>query len=234
VSATASRRVELGLAVVVPAAVALLLVLMLAPPLGGAAPTQVGGGNAAALARVADLRPIVLHGRHAVLGNGPAGPLSTAGRPGVPTSMAIPALHVDAPIEPVAAGAAGIAVPAIGRAGWFDAGPRPGEPGRSVIIGHIDGATVPGVFQHVPEIAKGSEIVVRDADGGAHEYSVVGKLQVAKTSFPASEVYGPSRNPVLVLVTCGGVYEPGVGYSDNVIVYARAVEPGAPPPVTGG
>jgi sortase (surface protein transpeptidase) len=91
-----------------------------------------------------------------------------------------------------------------------------------VIIGHLDGLTQPGVFQHVPDIASGSAIVVRDADGGVHEYEVVGKTQVPKSEFPASEVYGPSKAPVLVLITCGGYYEPGAGYADNVIVYARA------------
>jgi len=223
VSATISRRLELGLAVLVPAAVAALVTLALLPPLPASAPTHVGRGDPARLARMAELRPIVLHGRRSVLGHGPAGPLTTAARPAPPTSMAIPALHVDAPIEPVSATASGIEVPQIGRAGWFDAGPRPGEPGRSVIIGHIDGATVPGVFQHVPEIATGSEIVVRDAGGGPHRYQVVGKTQVPKSNFPASQVYGASKSPVLVLVTCGGVYVPNVGYSDNVIVYARAM-----------
>jgi len=29
--------------------------------------------------------------------------------------------------------------------------------------------------------------------------------------------------PVLILVTCGGPYTPGVGYRDNVLIYARAV-----------
>ena len=59
-------------------------------------------------------------------------------------------------------------------------------------------------------------------DGRVHEYEVTGKLQVPKSEFPASEVYGPTDSPVLVLITCGGTYEEGVGYSDNVIVYARA------------
>jgi hypothetical protein len=222
-TAVAARRFELGLAVVVPAAVAALLTLVLLPDLTRRAPVHVAGGDAARLAHMAELRPIVLHGRRTVLGSGPAGPLTTETRPGVPTSMAIPSLHVDAPVERVSATPTGIEVPRIGRAGWFEAGPRPGEPGRSVIIGHLDGATVPGVFQHVPDIAKGSEIVVRDADGGVHAYSVVGKVQVPKASFPAETVYGPSKRPVLVLITCAGVWEPEIGYSDNVIVYARAV-----------
>jgi hypothetical protein len=212
------------LAIVIPGAIAAALTLMLAPEAPRAAPHQVGGGNAARLAHMAELRPIVLHGRRTALGTGPSGgALQAAARPGVPTSFAIPALGVDATIEPVAATADGIAVPRIGRAGWFDAGPRPGEPGRAVLIGHIDGKTLPGVFEHIPEIANGTEIYVRDDEGAVHRYAVVGKLQVPKTQFPASAVYGPSKRPVLVLVTCGGVYVPGEGYSSNVIVYARSL-----------
>jgi len=138
--------------------------------------------------------------------------------------MSIPSLHVDAPIDPVSETPAGIEVPQIGRAGWFDAGPRPGEPGRTVVIGHIDGATTPGVFQHVPQIENGAEIVVRNGSGETHTYGVVGKLQVSKANFPADAVYGPSPRSVLVLVTCGGIYVPGEGYSDNVIVYAQALD----------
>ena len=70
-------------------------------------------------------------------------------------------------------------------------------------------------------IQKGSEVTVVEND--MHRYAVVGKLQAPKSRFPASAVYGASERPVLVLVTCGGSYVPGAGYSDNVIVYARAV-----------
>ena len=62
-----------------------------------------------------------------------------------------------------------------------------------------------------------------DARGVKHEYAVVGKAQVEKSKFPAQAVYGASSRPVLVLVTCGGPYTPGVGYRDNVIVYARSL-----------
>jgi sortase (surface protein transpeptidase) len=220
---TALRRVELSIAIGVPAVVAAALVLLLAPTFSFA-PDRLPDRNAARLAQMAELRPIVVTGdRTVALGTGPAGPMVSGHRAAVPTSLAIPSLHVDTDIQPVTATAEGIEVPEIGHAGWYDAGPRPGEPGRTVIIGHIDGATEPGVFQHVPEIATGSQIVVRDEAGKTHAYAVVGKTQVPKAAFPASDVYGPSKNPVLVLVTCGGIYEPGVGYSDNVIVYARAV-----------
>jgi hypothetical protein len=226
VTAAGPGRHQLLLAILLPAAAAAVMVLVAFAPAPRTAPVQVGGGDASRLARMAEapaLRPIVLHGRTTTLGHGRTGPLTTGPRPAVPTSLAIPSLHVDAPVQPVDATAEGIEVPPIGHAGWFEAGPRPGEPGRTVVIGHIDGATMPGVFEHVPEIETGSEIVMRDADGKVHRYGVVGKLQVPKAEFPASEVYGPSDRSVLVLVTCGGVYVPGEGYSSNVIVYAASI-----------
>lgn len=218
-----SGRGVLLLAIAVPAALAAAITILLVPRPERRAPVQVPEGNAARLAHMAELRPIVLHGRRTGLGTGPSGPLTTARRPAVPTSFAIPSLGVDASIDPVTATETGIEVPRIGRAGWFEAGPRPGEPGRAVLIGHLDGKTMPGVFQHVPELPNGAQIVVRDAAHGIHRYEVVGKLQVDKSRFPASAVYGPSERPVLVLITCGGIYVPGEGYSSNVIVYARLV-----------
>lgn len=218
------RRVfELIVAALAPALIAALLVLLVVPRSPATAPFSVADGNAARIAHMAELRPIVLHGDHTELGVGPAGPATTARRPGVPTSISIPALHADASVHTVTTTSTGdLEVPPVGEAGWYNAGARPGEPGRAVIIGHIDGTAGPGVFAHIPEIKTGSEIVVRDARAGIHRYTVVGKLEVPKSQFPASAVYGPAPRPVLVLVTCGGTYVPGVGYSDNVIVYARA------------
>jgi hypothetical protein len=198
--------------------------MVILPPLPKQAPVAVAHTDPGRLAHLAELRPIVLHGNRVQLGSDAAGPATPHQRPGVPVSFAIPSLNVTAPVETVSATPEGIAVPRIGRAGWFDAGPRPGEPGRAVIIGHIDGKTMPGIFEHLPEIAMGAQIAVSDNRGAVHRYRVVGKTQVPKSRFPASAVYGPSQRPVLVLVTCGGQWLGGrEGYADNVLVYARAV-----------
>ena len=220
-------RLPLLLAVLLPAAAAAAVTLLFIRPAEREAPGAQPGDSAARLARQAEaapeLRPIVLHGDRTVLGTGPAGSLSAAPRAGVPRRLSIPELHVDTSIEPVAATEAGIEVPPIGRAGWFDGGSRPGDAGRAVIIGHLDGAAGPGVFENVPSIKTGSEIVVVDEDDGVHRFAVTGKVQVAKEEFPADAVYGASERPVLVLVTCGGEYVEGSGYTDNVVIYARAV-----------
>jgi hypothetical protein len=221
------RRAALG--VMIPALAAGVLAFALIPRPDGAAPIQISLGESkppAELARMASaepLHPIVVSGGRAQLGHGPAGPATTADRPAEPAHIAIPALGVRADVQHVSSTATGIEVPQVGRAGWFDEGPRPGEPGRAVVIGHLDSQTGPGLFALLPGVEAGTDVSVTDAAGTVHRFKVVGKAQVPKATFPSSAVYGPSSRPTLVLITCGGPYTPGVGYRDNVLVYARAV-----------
>jgi hypothetical protein len=91
-----------------------------------------------------------------------------------------------------------------------------------VLIGHYDMRSGPGVFERVPSLEPGAAIEVIDHRGAVHEYRVVGVTRVRKRRFPTSAVYGHSRHPVLVLVTCGGPFVEGRGYRDNVLVYARS------------
>jgi hypothetical protein len=195
-------------------------------------------GSPAALARLADLTPAHplpsdRHRLHAVVAEpGVAGlridrleRLTGGVRPATPARISIPAASVDAAVDVVRARHGAIEVPHIGRAGWVNVGPRPGEPGRAVIIGHLDTHSGPGLFARVPKLKRGRRIAVVDARGSVHRYEVVGSAQVEKRSFPAKAVYGPSRRPVLVLITCGGPYRAGRGYRDNVLVYARGVTP---------
>jgi hypothetical protein len=229
VSAKRPRRAaaELLLAVLVPAAIAGLLAFALIPKSGGSAPqASAGNGRADDLARRAGaLRPIVVGSRGARLGTSSAAsaPAVRGARPALPRRISIPAAGVDAGVDAVGRTPPGIEVPAVGRAGWYRDGPRPGEPGRAVVIGHLDSSNGPGLFALLPGVANGTEVSLVDARGVRHDYAVVGKAQVEKDKFPAQAVYGASDRPVLVLVTCGGPYTPGVGYRDNVIVYARAV-----------
>ena len=220
---------ELLLAVLVPAAIAGVLAGVVIPR----DPTPPGVDesertNPSELAAAAGgdqraLRPIVLRGERSRLGTAPAAADPAEPRPGEPARISIPAVEVDADVQPVGLTPTGIAVPAVGRAGWFRAGPRPGEPGRSVIIGHLDSRNGPGLFALLPGVENGTRITVTDRGGTAHRYRVVGKAQVERSKFPTGAVYGPARRPVLVLITCGGPWSPATGYRDNVLVYARAV-----------
>ena len=47
---------------------------------------------------------------------------------------------------------------------------------------------------------------------------------MAKDEFPTDEVYGPTDDAELRLVTCGGTFDDELGhYDDNVIVFLREV-----------
>lgn len=210
------RRLALLVAVALPAGAASGAVLVAdensepasAPPLSA----QGLPGSAEGLARAA-----------AVQAGDPPARASEGRRPAPPVEISIPAAGLAARVESVAARRGVLRVPAVGRAGWFRGGPRPGEAGRSVIIGHLDTKTGPGLFARVPQLMPGTVVSVTDRRGDVWDYNVVGAAQVRKDRFPAEEVYGGSQRPVLVLITCGGPFTEGEGYRDNVLVYARPV-----------
>jgi hypothetical protein len=220
----------LALAAIVPGVAAAATVLATA---GESLPSVPTGPSAPALARLADLPPLRIPAQPRSLN--PVVPvegrigvrvnrlqrLDGGIRPAPPGRIRIPDADVDAAVEAVHARRDGIEVPPPGWAGWYAGGARPGEPGRAVMIGHFDTTDGPGVFEKVPSLERGTEIEVVDNGGAIHRYRVVGVTRVHKSRFPTHAVYGPSRHPVLVLVTCGGPYAAG-HYRDNVLVYARS------------
>ena len=147
----------------------------------------------------------------------------TGRRPGVPARISIPAAGSSGPVDRMGVEHGKLRIPPPGRAGWFAAGPRPGELGRAVIVSHVDSKEGPALFYSLLQQPLGSRITVRDSRGATHRFAVVRRRQIEKSHFPAGSVYGPSARPMLVLVTCGGPFSPDTGYRDNVILYARAV-----------
>ena len=107
------------------------------------------------------------------------------------------------------------------RAGWFKDGPRPGQPGPAVIIGHVDWDHGPAVFFRLREMKPGEAVYVDRADGSTEKFTVTKVRQVAKTDFPTQDVYAPDLQSSLRLITCGGQFDYDAhNYLDNVIVFA--------------
>ena len=144
-------------------------------------------------------------------------------RPAEPARISIASAGVAGPVDRMGVKGGELQIPPPGRAGWFDAGPRPGEVGRAVIVSHVDSKQGPALFFNLLRQQRGSRIVVRDRRGHNHRFAVVRRRQIEKSHFPAASVYGPSPRPMLVLITCGGPFSPDTGYRDNVILSARAV-----------
>ncbi len=106
-------------------------------------------------------------------------------------------------------------------AGWYARGPRPGDPGSAVILGHVDSRSGPAVFYRLHRLRQGDEIVVTRADRSTVRFVVQRTEQYDKLRFPTDEVYYPTLTSTLRLVTCGGQFDYHTGhYRSNIIVFA--------------
>jgi hypothetical protein len=177
---------------------------------------------------------------------GPAGSAGSAGSAAAPAPIESPAaddfrsVRTYAPVAPpvrlrISAAGVDTALERLGRApdrsialpskperaGWFAGGPRPGQAGPAVVIGHVDSDSGPAVFVRLAQLDRGDTVLVDRADGSTATFRVTRQQRVAKADFPTAEVYAPDLAPSLRLITCGGSFDRGIGrYRDNVIVYA--------------
>lgn len=140
-----------------------------------------------------------------------------------PVRLRIPAIGVDAPVDPLLVDENGVLPPpdSFEDTGWWKAGPEPGEVGPAVIAGHVDSYQGPAVFFELDELDAGDEIFVDRADGTTVVFAAQRTERHPKDDFPTDAVYGDTPGPQLRLITCGGAFnETERTYLDNVIVFA--------------
>jgi sortase (surface protein transpeptidase) len=150
----------------------------------------------------------------------------TYDQPALPVRLQIPAIAVSTPLVRLGRLRDGsIEVPRDwGTAGWYDRGPRPGQPGPAVILGHVDSKTGPAVFFRLRELRPGDIVRVGLADGRILAFRVQRVERYPKDHFPTEAVYFPTLNRELRLITCGGEFDYARGsYRDNIVVYATLV-----------
>jgi sortase (surface protein transpeptidase) len=143
-----------------------------------------------------------------------------------PVDLIIPAIHVRTALEPLGRTPQGaLQVPdSTTIAGWYTGSPRPGEIGSSIIVGHIDSTTGPGVFFRLRLLRPGKLVYVRRKGGALVVFRVTAERMYSKPDFPTEQVYGPVPDAELRLITCGGVFDPVTGsYLSNVVVYATQI-----------
>jgi hypothetical protein len=112
----------------------------------------------------------------------------------------------------------------IRRAGWWDGSARLGDPlGSIVVAAHVDSLDQGlGVFAQLLSVRRGDDIMV-GAGGLTQRFQVVQARLMPKTSLSAaSPLYSAPTPTRLVLITCGGPYDPARGgYQDNFVVIAE-------------
>jgi LPXTG-site transpeptidase (sortase) family protein len=136
----------------------------------------------------------------------------------------VAAIGVDTSLETLRTGPQGELTPPrnFAKAGWYADGTPPGDTGPAVIAGHVDSRTGPAVFYRLRELERGDRIeVVRG--GRTLTFTVTSTAWYPKDEFPTGEVYAPTPDRQLRLITCGGVFDHTLrSYKDNLVVYAVA------------
>jgi sortase (surface protein transpeptidase) len=147
-----------------------------------------------------------------------------------PLEISIPRINVNAEIMNLGTNEKGeVQTPPLDRAelaGWYEAGPSPGERGNAVVIGHVDSKSGPAVFFHIGALVQGDVIEVRRTDESIAKFEVYGVAAYPKTDFPTELVYGDSPQADLRLVTCGGDFDKKASsYKENIVVFAKLIPP---------
>ena len=150
--------------------------------------------------------------------------------PSRPVSISIPAIGVDTPVNPIGLADDGtLAVPQPGphlnQAAWFENSPTPGQPGPSIIEGHVDSTEGPSVFFRLGDVKPGDQIVVRREDGRTLTFRVDAVRDFLKAEFPTALVYGGSElsRPTLRLITCSDFDSAIHHHVGNEVVFAHLV-----------
>jgi len=142
-----------------------------------------------------------------------------------PVRIRIASLGVDAPVTAsgidVRNGVLGIPAD-IHRTGWWRDGAAPGDGNGAVLVaGHVDSAAGGvGAFFSLRNAAAGASVEVVAASGRTFAYRVESVRTYPKSALPPS-VFDATGRPRLVLVTCGGTFDPAAGhYPDDVVLTA--------------
>jgi len=156
-----------------------------------------------------------------------APPQSAAAQVARPVSLTIPLIGVKTNLITLglaAGGAMQVPPPTSTVAGWFTGSPRPGAVGSSIIVGHVDSKSGPGIFFRLPELKNGDDVYIKRSDGTTAEFRVTEVQEYPKDHFPTERVYGPTPDAELRLITCGGAFDSVTHhYLSNIIVYASQI-----------
>jgi sortase (surface protein transpeptidase) len=150
----------------------------------------------------------------------------------LPVSISIPAIGVASKLMEVGLNANGtIQVPPLNdpplsnEAAWYKYSPTPGQPGPSIIEGHVNSASEgPLVFFRLGALKPGDLVNVTLADRQVAVFKITAVRSYLKSQFPTSTVYGFTDYASLRLITCGGSFDEQTGhYISNVVAFASLV-----------
>jgi hypothetical protein len=147
--------------------------------------------------------------------------------PDRPVMLALPSVGVMAPVIAVGVSEGNLQVPEDpAQVGWWTSSAEAGADTGSVIIdGHVDTASGgPGALYRmgIGKLQLGDTAVVTTVLGRKINYRIYAQSVYLKAAGLPADIFAASREPRLVLITCGGAFDSaGRTYADNVVVFAR-------------
>jgi LPXTG-site transpeptidase (sortase) family protein len=142
-----------------------------------------------------------------------------------PSRLRIPSIGVDAAVAGVGLMPDGsMGVPGdLWTSTWLSSSARPGHAGSAVIAGHR-GIGTQALFSHLENLRPGDQIRVSDASGGELVYQVTRVASMDLSVATQLQVFGPTTQPQLVLITCFGHYSRTTRtYDQRLVVFSRLV-----------
>lgn len=116
-------------------------------------------------------------------------------------------------------------VPDATEIGWWQYGSAPGLPGATVLAAHVSWNDALGPFFRLGDAEIGDQLEVTAGDGTVRVYQVVERTMYVKDGLPADRIWTTTGDETLVLITCGGDFNPSISrYRHNIVVYAVPVD----------
>ncbi len=143
-----------------------------------------------------------------------------------PLAIRIGDLELDNPVRAVGIEEDGeLEVPDETEVGWYQYGSAPGLPGATVLAAHVSWNRKIGPFHQLGNLEPGAQVDVVADDGSIRVYEVVERTVYDKDELPIERIWTTTGDETLVLITCGGSYNPDIRrYRQNIVVYAVPVD----------
>ncbi len=146
----------------------------------------------------------------------------------MPVHLAIPAIGVSSKVFPIGktpSGALGVPQPGprLNTVAWYGQSPTPGQPGPSVLLGHVDSVDGPSVFFKLGDVQDGDKVRIQRRDGVTVVFTVNAVRDFKKARFPTRLVYGGRdlSTPQLRLITCSDFVESIHHHVGDEVVFAH-------------
>ena len=156
---------------------------------------------------------------------GPGPQKLTRTSPAMPMRLTIPSLGVHVRVEHVGVDKENnMDIPKDhNNAAWFKLGTVPGNVGNAVIDGHYDWYGVKqAIFFHLDKLKPGDRAYVRDDKGVDRAFVITANTSCTFNKCPLTDIFGPTTNTRLNLVTCAGVFNRTTqNYDRRTVVYSE-------------